>query len=368
MENTRRNVQNILNSGYDIINTYNPDEDGMYGNGKMIELQGEGFMDWMKNLKNVILNPSKSLSVVPKEVKDFLAKYGTYRITNINVCREPLSDKIIKAADLVTSGKFSMNVKSLNYDDVFHLYMKLQITAPTGGDVYDVLLERNQRVNILISNKTVKKGGMCMPVVVDKVIDLNTFVMTNVNDSTWIYNAISNNCQNYVIDRLKSNGLLKPELEKFVSQDVEKLLPNKIIQSIVKGTTNIANLLENVWKGGKIDKSRLKNKNNIYNNINISMFSLKELKAKCKEIGLKNYSKLKKAELVDLINLTAKPIVVEPVVETAVESIVEPVVKAKKPKKIKAVSSEINIETGPVVLDFNDSVSIGRKLKKKASK
>ena len=46
----------------------------------MIELQGDGLIDWIKNLKNVILNPSKSLSVVPKEVKDFLIKYGNYKL------------------------------------------------------------------------------------------------------------------------------------------------------------------------------------------------------------------------------------------------------------------------------------------------
>ena len=69
------------------------------------------------------------------------------------------------------------------------------------------------------------------------------------------------------------------------------------------------------------------------------MFSLKELKAKCKEIGLKNYSKLKKAELVDLINIAIKPVeapVEAPVVESPIEAvivekvdepIVEPVVK-----------------------------------------
>ena len=35
-------------------------------------LQGDGLIDWLKNLKNVVLNPDSSLSVIPKEVKDFL--------------------------------------------------------------------------------------------------------------------------------------------------------------------------------------------------------------------------------------------------------------------------------------------------------
>ena len=119
------------------------------------------------------------------------------------------------------------------------------------------------------------------------------------------------------------------------------------------------------------------------------MFSLKELKAKCKEIGLKNYSKLKKAELVDLINIAVKPVVESPVespvesnvaespvVDSPVEAVVvekvdepsvEKVVKPKKQRKPK-VAPEINIENGPVVLDLECDEKVGRKLKKKSSK
>ena len=255
----------------------------MLGSG-INELQGEGFMDWIKNLKNVILNPSKSLSVVPKQIKDFLAEYGNYRVMTIKVCREPINNKIVKVADLATKGQFSINRNNLNYDVVFHLYMKIQIIAPTGGQVYSVLLERNQRVNISISNKEPSDGGKCIPVVFSKILDLNTFVMKDVSDSTWVYDAFENNCQGYVINRLRHNGLLNKELEDFINQDVVQLLPNKLLQGVVSGATNIANLFENIWKGGKLD--------------NITM---KVLKQSAKNLKIKNYSKLRKNELINLI-------------------------------------------------------------------
>ena len=83
-------------------------------------LQGDGLIDWLKNLKNVVLNPVSSLSVIPKEVKDFLEKYGNHKIAAMKVCRDPLNSKIIQVADLATKGQFSLNAKQLNYDDIFH--------------------------------------------------------------------------------------------------------------------------------------------------------------------------------------------------------------------------------------------------------
>ena len=103
--------------------------------------------------------------------------------------------------------------------------------------------------------------------------------------------------------------------------------------------------------------------------------NLKSLREVAKNLKLKNYSKLTKAALIDLIK-TAQTVEqvedlvedVEPVVEP-VKPVVEPVVvektiKTKKPKKIK--QENIEFEKGPIVLDLNSSDdNKGRKLKKK---
>ena len=252
----------VINSGQDIINT----KDEEYGNreidwgsifggsaelaSRYNELQGDGLKEWFFNLKNVILNPRKSLGVVPKPVTEFLSKYGDHRIMSIKVCREPLSSAIISVANKVTANQFDVNKKTLGYDDVFHLYLSLQIMSPKGGQVYTVLLEKNQRVILEIRNKELKAGGSCVPVQFSKIITLNDLVMTDVDENIWIYDAFKRNCQNYVSGRLRAVGLLNDQLSKFINQNVEQLLPNKLLQSLTTGATNIANLFENIWKGG----------------------------------------------------------------------------------------------------------------------
>ena len=79
---------------------------------------------------------------------------------------------------------------------------------------------------------------------------MNQLVMTDVDQNTWIYDAFSKNCQHYVSGRLRAVGILTEPVANFINQDVEQLLPNKLLQSIVKGTTNIANLFRNVISGG----------------------------------------------------------------------------------------------------------------------
>ena len=101
-------------------------------------------------------------------------------------------------------------------------------------------------------------------------------------------------------------------------------------------------------------------------------FTLKTLKEQAKNLGLKNYSKLKKDDLLTLItSLSPKP--AEPAVEPSkpVEELVklfeaEPV-KMKRTKKVKQEEPVFNIEPGPVVLDFDDTEKKGRKLKKKSN-
>ena len=111
---------------------------------------------------------------------------------------------------------------------------------------------------------------------------------------------------------------------------------------------------------------------------NLKLISLKE---HAKSLGLKNYSKLKKEDLINLINSVnnLKPIVeavVKPVVESKNDNVnliecsynITPV-KLTKTKKTKPdVEPEIIFEKGPITIDFNNDVKKGRKLKKEINK
>jgi len=46
-------------------------------------------------------------------------------------------------------------------------------------------------------------------------------------------------------------NLLTPDLKEFIMQDIEELIPGAEIQkSIAKGVTNLASILQNIYRGG----------------------------------------------------------------------------------------------------------------------
>ena len=71
-----------------------------------------------------------------------------------------------------------------------------------------------------------------------------------VGKNMYLYDARNNNCQWFVRNLLKGQGIWSPEIEKFVMQDGEKLLENMSkIGSTVKGVTNLASALDTLING-----------------------------------------------------------------------------------------------------------------------
>lgn len=48
--------------------------------------------------------------------------------------------------------------------------------------------------------------------------------VSSVGNSIYLYDHENNNCQKFVSDLLRANGLMTPELNKFINQDVKAIL------------------------------------------------------------------------------------------------------------------------------------------------
>ena len=75
-------------------------------------------------------------------------------------------------------------------------------------------------------------------------------------DQFWVYNAKTNNCQYAVIDLLKGQGLLTPELHRFIFQDSVELLKNTgVLSGVFKRITDFAAKARVLIWGGGDDQS-----------------------------------------------------------------------------------------------------------------
>jgi len=237
-------VQKILNS---LIhsNVFKKAMEKFGSIGDSEQYHGAGIGSWISNAVNVIRNPTSALTVEPKQVKDMLVKYGDNIVRTINVCRVPISSMVQLALNAITLGKFKKEMVNNGYDKMFHLYALLTLN---NGVV--LITERNQRVVLKVASNSQKKAKDIMTVVCNK--PLNQLINNAVKlegSAIWKYDPINNNCQRYISSLLKASGLFNESLNTFINQKADKLLEGKS-HSLSTGITNIANIAENLARGG----------------------------------------------------------------------------------------------------------------------
>ena len=149
-------------------------------------------------------------------VKAMFNKYGNQHIKQIRISREPLSQKIQYALQLVNSKSKEA------YDDLFHL--SLIVTM----DERDLLIEKNETIEIEDNFKMKEIRVMRDVPMKGKQITLNQLMENTLKgmgpEKYFKYNAWTNNCQNFVGDILKYNGLLTKDLETFIYQDLTQII------------------------------------------------------------------------------------------------------------------------------------------------
>jgi len=180
-----------------------------------------------------------ALSQYPRKVQNFLNKYSGERMTNIRVCRKPLGSGLNRGLDAVSFGAWSKAKKKANFDNMFHIYLSFTL----GGK--NVILEKVQNIIIKISNDSCTDS---LPVTGAKELTLKTFLergRKRAGDAKFFpYNALSNNCQDFLLNLLTANGLTNPSLTKFIKQDVDKLVKELpwYSKKIVNAATHVADI------------------------------------------------------------------------------------------------------------------------------
>ena len=172
-------------------------------------------------------------------VQNEINRIENEEITKITVNRTPLS-KVLKFLLNVTSlGQVNEKMKNTPYDTLYHLFMV--ITTSSGSYV----VEKNEVIKIY-RFRSVPKDTETLFVPSDAGLTLNIMLNKTKNvmrDKFFTYQPTNNNCQEFVLQLLVSNGLNSDVLEKFVLQDVGALFENNPqFRKIVTTTTDIGSI------------------------------------------------------------------------------------------------------------------------------
>ena len=183
-------------------------------------------------------------------VRSALKRYGSKKIVDAAVVRQPVESGVKKVVDFMTLGKLSENTKRLGYDDIFHLGLLVRLEDNT-----ILKLEKNEVVVVkVVSDVNNYPDALEIKIPPNKQVPLVVFLnkaeqLFSENDF-WLYDPITNNCQVFVKNLLEGNELLTQDLEDFIMQDARALIEDDpVFKRVGRMLTDLGGIFDIVKHG-----------------------------------------------------------------------------------------------------------------------
>lgn len=197
---------------------------------------------WGKRIVDIGIAAERAvtgLTQYPPKVQDFLNRYGSMTISNITLRRAPIKGVINTLLNWISFGKWNEVRKRYGYDTFYHLSMVFNVANTTA------VLEKNQVIN-LSTGYSQQPDTEIMSIqsptnlTVNELMENTRKAMGDKNFFT--YDAFTNNCQVFLMNVLKANGLLTDASKSFIVQPIENLvkeLPG-YMKPVARALTDIA--------------------------------------------------------------------------------------------------------------------------------
>jgi hypothetical protein len=185
------------------------------------------------------------------KVKKFLEAHGNEEITSIELGRVPIEKAINIAMEVLSGGQFKESAVEQGYDNYFHLFIVF-------NDKYR--WEKNQNVNVIYPySRVAKEERYNVPLSGLKGNTIAEFVENGVQrmgktDYWGNYDGLIMNCQNFVSQNLKANGVDSEGAEDFYYQNTDRLqnVIKPAVKEQVKEVTSVASAVDKFlsWVSG----------------------------------------------------------------------------------------------------------------------
>lgn len=184
------------------------------------------------------------------QAQDILKNWGNAQITNITVRRAPVQAAVEKLLNIVSFGAYKKAVNDSPYDQMFHLSSIL--TLSKDNTTRNIILEKNEVVNMSFNIPTEKDTEVMNVTIPSPFKTLNEFIDTTLqrigSGAFFLYDARNRNCQRFISDNLRSNGVLTPDVEAFVVQDADSIFKKmpKFVQHFARFVTDLGAAVSHV--------------------------------------------------------------------------------------------------------------------------
>ena len=225
-----------------------------------LDILGGSFYDSIKSATKNVFGRVKSFITGDRGYKPLIQKlltqYGDKQITGITIIREPIKQYVNILTNIITLGEIDKYKNTYNINELFHLYM---IVALNDGSL--IRVEKNEEIDIEKVNSIPQLDPKFVYVCKLPSNNLTLNILLNKTLNTigqaryFKYDALNNNCQNYLYNILSTNGFnsINPDMKQFIIQDLTQLA-NKLgdtTKDIMNGLTNIKKRI-NIITGGSL--------------------------------------------------------------------------------------------------------------------
>jgi hypothetical protein len=160
-----------------------------------------------------------------------------------------------KIFNLITFNKWDEIKKKYGYDRLFHL--ALVATIRVGGIDKKIIMEKNEVVNISTDYKVYDNTEIQKVPLQGKDIRINQLLeeaRKKVGDNAYFdYDAFTNNCQIFIKYLLENSGLLTPEANAFLFQDMKDVIRDlpSYVSPVANSVTTLGALVSKLRGDGK---------------------------------------------------------------------------------------------------------------------
>ena len=227
-----------------------------------LDVRGGSFFDSLKSgIKNVY---GRVKGFITGDRLDFnpiirklMTTIGDKPITAMVVIREPIKQYVDILSNIITLGEIDKYKSQYNINNLFHLY-----AVATLNDGTLIRYEKNEEINIetMKAIPTVDNNFKFVCNMPKQQLTLNTMFNKTISkigkEKFFNYNAITNNCQNFIYNNLSLNGFDDKGLKDFIIQDLSQLTNklNSTSTSILGGLTNLKKRINILTQGAGFTK------------------------------------------------------------------------------------------------------------------
>lgn len=192
------------------------------------------------------------LSNYPNSAKKTMGTLGDLPVESAEIVRTPISAVLSKFINALSAGNFEKASKDAGYDKLFHLQLVLNV-VDKNGNRKKVAIQKTERVQVdgSLTGVTAETEYLNISIGNKKFTPNEMLEKTRkrVGDRVFFgYDSFENNCQSFILNLLKSEGLAGAKETKFLYQDT-KAIADKIpalSKKIMNFTTDAGNVFSKV--------------------------------------------------------------------------------------------------------------------------